>query len=228
LQGGSKSQHALHSDEFGNDFETTVDAAGGSTSEASKQNPRGHEDSEMSAPSKAHLELRKGFRMSQLYLQRAVQPSSAAGAASSRAESADSTNGAADRRVSPRLTNPTITSRRKKREWWKASADEDTSSSDGAVGDAESESISSRSAKKQKQEIPKLQKKSKQMSQQSAGKKPPQSGAGMIFAHIAWRQMTICVCVRWLSPNCCANTCCANAALWLSGRYAAVVTAKHQ
>lgn len=195
MQGGSKSQHALHSDEFGNDFETTVDAAGGSTS-----NPRGHEDSEMSAPSKAHLELRKGFRMSQLYLQRAVQPSSAAGAASSRAESADSTNGAADRRVSPRLTNPTITSRRQKREWWKASADEDTSSSDGAVGDAES--ISSRSAKKQKQEIPKPQKKSKQMSQQSAGKKPPQSGAGTSFAQIAWRQMTICVCVLWLSPNC--------------------------
>ena len=189
FQGGSKSQHRLHSDQFANACETTVDTVGGSAS-----SPHAHEDSEMTAPSQAHLELRKGFRMSQFYLQRAVQPSSAAGAASSRgqcpsaeAESADTTNvAAADRRVPPRLSNPAIASRRKKREWWKASPDENTNGADGAVGDAESMSL--RSAKQQKQDMPKPQHALKKMSQKSGGKQPPRSGSGThlySFAQVA-------------------------------------------
>ena len=105
VQGGSRSQQQQSSHE----------------SESSSSSDS--EISDVDAPSKAHVQLRKGFRMSQLYLQRelnvgpsallsdesADQPS---GAAETKPKSANTTAGGTLRRKSSRLISAAASERR--------------------------------------------------------------------------------------------------------------------
>lgn len=163
------------------------------TSEGSESDTHVSQDFDLAAPSKAHAELRKGFRMSQRYLQGATtkslsgsdnsQSSHSKSTTSQSAEAATTAATAPGRRVSHRLASTAATNRQK-REWWKVAPDAPGVSNDsvqsGGAAVEESKSMTLGGDKRKKTRNPAASTHSNRKTQQQDRKNPtPRSGAGV-------------------------------------------------